>query len=143
MAKSESESEEDQRSKGAQNAKPAQSSAEDAEESSKAPSRVHIFKDKSPAAIPSKSDSEPLKCSLVRGNRPIGFGSEHDAGDVAMISAGVQMPTFDFMDEFIRLKDQIQIGKKALYDAAMRAEDLDAMIQGLRRTRARIFRRGK
>jgi hypothetical protein len=142
MANGESEKVENQRGKdaSAKSETSDQSSVDDTDALSQAPSRVHIFKDKAPSASPSKSGDEPLKCSSLSANRLT--GPQYGAGD-AVIGVGVRVPKIDFVGEWIRLQCQIQIGKKALYDAAMKAEDLDAMIQGLRRTRARIFQKRK
>jgi hypothetical protein len=63
MAKRESERENNQRgksaNKGVKSAEP--SSAEDLDVSSQAPSRVHIFRGKSPPSGQSKSPGEPLR----------------------------------------------------------------------------------
>lgn len=135
-----SEQEDDQRGKIAK--KKTKSTAlpgtDDGEDSSRAPSRVHIFKGKSPPDGPSKSNggNEPLRFSSPGVNQPIGSAR-------TATFAGVQPPIVDFSENLVWFNQQIQRGKKAIYDAAMKAEHLEAIMQGLQRTRERIFKKRK
>lgn len=115
-----------------------QTSADDADVSTEAPSRVHIFKDKTSPDASSKSDSEELQCSSFRANTLI-----HSANGTgrAAIFVGFQPPIISLRDELTRLKHGIEKGKKALYEAAMKAEDLEAVLQALQRTSHSISQR--
>lgn len=114
-------------------------SADDLDASTRPPKRVHLFTEKStPPDTPPKSNDEPLECSSFRPNTLI--DSAHGADQAADI-VGVRPPTITFKEKLVRFKSQMEKGKKAMYDAAMKAEDLEGMIQGLRRTRERIAQR--
>jgi len=117
-----------------------QTSADDADASSQAPSRVHIFKGKSLPGASSKSGDEPLQCSSFRANTRIHLG--HGAVQGA-IPIGIQTFILGLRDELKCLTDRVGKGKKALYEAAMKAEDLEAVMEALRRTRNNISKRRK
>lgn len=132
MAKRESEKEDNQRGKGSKSSD--QAIADDADaSSSQAPSRVHIFKDKgkSSQARPSKSGDEPLQCSSFGASRLIGLDSARGVGHGrTAILPGVKLAIIELQEELMQLGCKIQKGKEALYEAAMRAEDLEAVIEG-------------
>lgn len=143
MAKRESEREEDQREKSAtQGVKSAgQSSADEEDVSCQAPSRVHIFKGKPSTAGPAKSGDERLKFSPMGTNIPIAPPCR--TGQAALAVRPIQPPAIHLMEDLARLRQRIEKGKRTVYEAAMKIEDLEALIQGLQRTGERIFQRRK
>jgi hypothetical protein len=111
--------------------------ADGADASSRPPSRVHIFKGKSPGGAPSKSKDEPLQCSGFRLDTLARLGP--GTGQVAAV-AGIQSSVLRFKDEMTRLKIGIENGKRAVWKMAMQVEDLQGMRQTLRQTRQSIFK---
>ncbi len=141
MARGTSKGDDNQRGKAAEK-KPVSSDQSRVDEadvsSSKAPSRVHIFTNKSPRRNSSEPDDEKLQCSSVKANRPE-VSPHRDTRASTFVE--VRSPVVGFKDELVRLGHQIEKGKKALYEAAMKLEDLDAIMQGLRRTREGISKK--
>lgn len=140
MAEERSREDDNQRGKSAKKkiSTGEKASADDTDVSSKAPSRVHIFKDKPPHGASSKSDDGQLQCSSFNSHPWI--HSAHGSGQAA-ISIRIQPAIIGFKVEMALFKDLIGKGKKALYQAATKAEDLGAIMQALRRTRHKIFKR--
>jgi len=113
-----------------------QSDFDDSEVCIKPPSRVHIFTNKPPQSGSSKSSREPLKCSSLRTDRPV--EPEHRAPADIFVEL---RHSVGFKEGLVRLGRQIEKSKHALYEAAMKAEDLEAILQGLQRTCDSIFAR--
>lgn len=108
-------------------------------------SRPQASADESPGPLTSPGDSsdsddESLQRSSLRSRRPA--RSARARADAAVLVADPP-PVINFGEQLARLKHQIQRGKKTLYEAAIKAEDLEAVIQGLRRTRERISKKRK
>jgi hypothetical protein len=116
-----------------------QSVENDEDVSSKPPSRVHIFKHKPGPDDSSKSVGRRLQFSSFRMNRP--FVLPYRPFRPAMFSAVLPHPLISLTGEIARLRFRIEKGKKALYEAAMKAEDLEAIVQGLKRTRDSISKK--
>lgn len=100
--------------------------------------RFHLFPGKKPSTSPSKSDGDRMQCSSFVPDVPV--DPARPAGRVEIV-VSVRRPSTNFRQELTRFIGQLEKGKKALYDAAMKAEDLEAMLQGLRNTRARIAKK--
>lgn len=141
MEKGTSKGDDNLRSKSAKKKKNAdQPSADDLALPSEVSGRIHIFKGKPlPGASP-KPDGQPLRCSSFRTKTPA--HSVHGLVQSAKLAV-VQPPILTLRDELTRLKKGIQTRTKVLYDAAMKAEDLEAIVQALHRTCHRISQRRK
>lgn len=138
MAKANPESDDDLQSDKSAKEKvvPAdQPAAPEDDVSTKPPKRVHLFTEKPRPDDSTKSRGNKLQYSLYRTNGLIG-----SPGQISQpaISAAVRPPIIAFKEELIHLRERIEQGKKALYEVALKAEDLEAMMQGLRQTRDRI-----
>ena len=115
-------------------------SADDAAASSKAPSRVHIFKDKPAPGASSKPGGDKLQRSSFSANRAI-HSAQGTAQAVSFVR--IQLSIVSFKDDLMRLKQGIEKGTMAIHAAAMKAEDLGGFLQTLRRTRYSISKRPK
>ncbi|HEX3624062.1 MAG TPA: hypothetical protein VH280_01415 [Verrucomicrobiae bacterium] len=73
-------------------------------------------------AVPSKTQS----VDLFAGDSP------------QRISPEINRPSVTLEDELISLRERIEKGKRVLYEAELKAEDLAALIQGLQRTCERV-----
>lgn len=140
MAKGNSKGGENQRDRSApkKNTAADQTREGDDDVPSQPPSRVHIFTRKPPRTGSSATDDKPLQCSLFETK---GLFAPSNCQAQTIIFPGVPSPAVVVIkDELERLIRQIDSGRKSLYDAAMKAEDLEAIMQGLRRTRDRVFK---
>ncbi|HEY1787586.1 MAG TPA: hypothetical protein VGJ73_05495 [Verrucomicrobiae bacterium] len=129
------EEDDDQRSKPAKKKSSDQAMPEDSDVSLKPPTRVHIFPKKSRPGGSSKPDNKKLQCSFLGTNTRNGSLLLTDR---TVIMAAVQPPVIKIGRKFAIFMQRIEQGKKSLHEAAMKAEDLEALLQGLRRTRARL-----
>ena len=57
----------------------------------------------------------------------------------AAIFTGIQRPTVQFTDDLASLKGQIEKGKNSLDEVAITAEDLEAIVQNVKRNSSVVF----
>lgn len=111
---------------------------EDVDVSLKVPSRVHIFIGKNRPIASPKSGNKPLRRSLF-GTTPRIYSRQGAAQ--SGVCGVMKPPAVSFNDEVMRIGCRIEKCKKILCAAAMKAEDVGALIQGLRRTYDRISKK--
>jgi hypothetical protein len=132
MARKSSEGKQNQRGKA--KSKPTDTDADSGDSSSQAPSRVHIFKSKPPRGDSSASADKTLRCSSLLPDRLHGLDLRHATGYAATSEAGVASHGILLHDQLFSLRSRIEAGKKALHDFVMKAEDLEAILQGVQDT---------